>query len=281
MVFCNLMRKTVLLVLLAGCLPIYAWGPEGHTLVAQIAEAELTPQVRARVLEILGPGKTMASVSSWADEVRNSRRETAPWHYIDIPIDKPHLDMARDCANGDCVIAKIEQFRDVLKNPATPPDQRREALMFIIHFVGDMHQPLHCSDNNDHGGNGVRIVFSGRPGNLHGLWDSGMLQRIGTEEALLPGMTREAEHHRKKWAKGTVRDWAEESHKDAQKTVYGKLPKLPHAQPAPVPGATSALPPAPPVTITPMYEHKADPLIVGQIERAGVRLASLLNSTLQ
>lgn len=275
------MYRFACLGLLISSLPSFAWGPEGHALVARIAESELTPQVRARVLEILGPGKTMESVASWADQVRNSRRETAPWHYIDIPINKPHLDMARDCVNGDCVIAKIEQLRDVLKNPATPPDQRQEALMFLIHFVGDMHQPLHCSDNQDRGGNSVRIVFGGRPGNLHGLWDGGLLQVMGTEEALLPGMTREAERHRKKWEKGSVRDWADESHKAAQKTVYGKLPKGAWTLHTTVSVATNALPPAPPIAITPAYEHKADPLIAEQIERAGVRLASLLNSTLQ
>lgn len=275
------MNKLAVLYFLASASLLFGWGGEGHALVARIAESELTPEVRARVLEILGPGKTMESVASWADQIRNSRRETGPWHYIDIPIDKPHLDMARDCPNGDCVIAKIEQFRDVLKNPATPPDQRREALMFIIHFVGDMHQPLHCSNNSDQGGNGLRIVYHDRPGNLHSLWDGSLLQTMGTEQALLPGMILDAERHRKKWAKGTVRDWAEESHKDAQKTVYGKLPKgwnTPHTQ---VPVAANALPPTPPVAITPAYEHKADPLIAGQIERAGVRLAFLLNSALQ
>ena len=88
-------------------------------------------------------------------QIRNSRKETGPWHYIDIPIDKPHLNMERDCPKGDCVIAKIEEFRAALKDPATPAGSRREALMFIIHFVGDMHQPLHSADHHDRGGNDV------------------------------------------------------------------------------------------------------------------------------
>ena len=275
------MHRFVFLGLLVTSLPTYAWGPEGHALVARIAESELTPEVRARVLEILGPGKTMESVASWADQIRGSRRETAPWHFVDIPISKPHLDMARDCANGDCVVAQIERFRAILKDPATPPDQRREALMFVIHFVGDMHQPLHSSDNKDRGGNSVRIVFEGRSGNLHSLWDSSLLQVMGTEEAVLPAMMREAERHRKSWAKGTVRDWAEEAHKAAQKMVYGKLPKGTWSLQTSIPVAANALPPAPPIAITAAYEHKADLLIAEQIERAGVRLASLLNSTLQ
>jgi len=95
-----------------------------------------------------------------ADEVRRSRADTAPWHFIDIPIDKPHLDMARDCPKGDCVIGKIEQFRKALNDAAITPAERREDLMFLIHFIGDMHQPLHCADNKDKGGNDVPVEFS-------------------------------------------------------------------------------------------------------------------------
>jgi hypothetical protein len=222
----------------------------------------------------------MASVSSWADRVRNSRPETGPWHYIDIPIDKRHLDMNRDCAKGDCVVAKIEELRAVLKDPAAPQEKRREALMFIIHFVGDMHQPLHCSNNNDHGGNDVRVVFNDRPGKLHGLWDGLLLSQMGTEDALFPRLTAEAERHRKKWAKGTVEQWADQIHKSAQKVVYGKLPKTAKALPA----ANAAFPNPPlaaPVAITPAYERAADPLIATELEKAGVRLAAVLNSTLQ
>ena len=114
------------------------------------------------------------------DQIRRDRAATGPWHYVDIPIDKPHLDMARDCPKGDCVIAKIEEFQKVVVDPAATPVQRKEALMFLVHFVGDMHQPLHCSDNKDKGGNDVKLDFFGRPSNLHSVWDSGLLGRIGT-----------------------------------------------------------------------------------------------------
>jgi hypothetical protein len=271
------MHKFALIGLLTSCLSAFAWGPEGHALVARIAETELTPATQARVLEILGPGSTMTSVASWADDIRNSHRETGRWHYIDIPINKPHLDMDRDCPEGDCVIAKIEQFRDVLKDPATPPEKRREALMFVVHFVGDMHQPLHSSNNGDHGGNDVRIVFHGRAGELHSLWDSGLLNHVGDPDALFARFSREARRHEKQWAKGTVRDWAEQSHKVAQKMVYGKLPKTS----PPAAAAAGSVAGAAPITITAAYEQKADLVIARQIEEAGVRLASLLNATLQ
>src|ERR1700687_2134474 len=101
------MRRFVAAALACSALPLYGWGPEGHSLVARIADAQLTPAARARVAAILAPGETMASIASCAYEVRRSRPETAPWHFIDIPIDQPHLNMARDCPKGDCVIGKI------------------------------------------------------------------------------------------------------------------------------------------------------------------------------
>ena len=255
------------MVILCGSLPAFGWGPEGHDLVARLAAAHLTPAAAARVAEILGSGTTMQAISSWPDQIRRERAATGPWHYIDIPIDKPHLDMARDCPKGDCVIAKIEEFQKVVTDPAATAVERKEALMFLVHFVGDMHQPLHCSDNKDKGGNDVKLDFFGRPSNLHSVWDSGLLGRMGKEDELFAEFSQDlTEKRAKKWGKGTVEAWAEQSHKAAQKVVYGKLPA------APAGGQ---------VTVDAAYERLADPVIKVQIERAGARLAALLNATLR
>jgi hypothetical protein len=218
------------------------------------------------VAAILAPGQTMASIASWADEIRRSRPETANWHFIDIPIDQPHLDMARDCAKDDCVIAKIADLRKTLRNPATPADQQREALMFLVHFIGDMHQPLHCSDNQDRGGNGVRVVFHERQTNLHSVWDSGLLGRLPPADELFPVLSAESMGHKKKLSRGNVKKWAEQSHQAAQTVVYGLLPK----------GAAGT-----PVPLDAQYEKVADPLILEQLEKAGARLARVLNETLR
>ncbi|HTS61310.1 MAG TPA: S1/P1 nuclease [Candidatus Acidoferrales bacterium] len=261
------MRRLALIACVITPLRVSAWGPEGHDLVARLASAHLNPAAAAKVKEILGPDTSMTSVSSWADQVRNSRRDTAPWHFVDIPITKPHLDLVRDCPKGDCVVVKIEEFRKILADPATGPAQRREALMFLIHFIGDMHQPLHCSDNKDRGGNEVRLDFFGRNQNLHSIWDGGLLGRMGTEDVLFAQFSKDLTDKRaKKWGKGSVREWAEESHKAGVKTVYGKLPKPPAGGPA---------------KITPEYEKAADPLIQQQIEKAGARLAATLNAALK
>ena len=261
-----LMKKRIAAAVLVWNLPLIAWGPEGHDLVARIAEAQLTPAAKAKVLEILGPGVTMASVSSWADSVRRDRPDTGPWHYIDIPIDAKHLDMARDCPKDSCVIHAIEDFELKLRDANTPPAERKEALLFLIHFVGDMHQPLHSSDNKDKGGNDVHVVFHDRPMNLHSLWDSALLAQIGKEDDLLPAMTADSMKHKKKWARGSVENWSEQAHKDAVKITYGKLPKATSGQP---------------VVITPTYVAAADPLIKLQIEKAGARLARVLNENLK
>lgn len=259
------MRPIAMVAVLAAGAPLFAWGPEGHDLVARIAEAQLTAGVHARVQEILGPGVTMASVSSWADQERRTRPETGPWHYIDIEITSAHLDMARDCPKGDCVIAKIADFRKALADPSTPAPARREALLFLIHFVGDMHQPLHCSDNHDKGGNDVHVQFGDRASNLHSVWDGFLLGHIGTEDQLFPALSQDSQRHEKKFDRGTVEDWAEQAHKAAVKVVYGKLPKAAAGQP---------------VVLDAKYEAAADPLIRLQLEKAGARLARVLNEAL-
>ena len=263
------MRK-FLVSILCGSLPAFGWGGEGHSLIARIAWVQLTPAVQERVSGILGPNVTLQSIASWADTIRNQRRETGPWHYIDIPTDKPHLDMARDCPKGDCVVAKLEYFEKVLKDSATPSVQRREALMFVVHFVGDMHQPLHCADDSDQGGNKVLVKFGDRgvdrPYNLHSLWDSGLLDKMPKEDVLFDEYSKDSEKHARKWAKGTVEDWAEQNHKIAQKITYGKLPKVAAGTPEPIDAD---------------YEKSADRVVQLQIEKAGARLARVLNEALQ
>ena len=139
--------------------------------------------------------------------------------------------------------------------------------MFLIHFIGDMHQPLHCSDNKDKGGNEVKVEFDGKPSNLHSVWDSGLLGRMGAEDTLFAAFSQDiTSDHAKKWARGTVNDWAEESHRAGRKVTYGRLPVVPAGTVIPLDSA---------------YERKADPVVKKQIERAGVRLAAVLNAILQ
>ena len=258
------MRSAACVLLFA--IPAFAWGTVGHSLVARIAESQLTPAARARVQGILGPGRTMASVASWADDVRATQKETGPWHFVDIPIGEARFDAARDCPKGDCVISQVSRLRGVLRDSAASPGDRREALQYLIHFIADMHQPLHSADNHDRGGNTVEIQFHDRRTNLHSLWDGDLLDRLGGEEQIFPALSQEASRRRKSWAKGSVIGWAEESHAVGRKVVYGKLPRA---------GDGGV------VTIDAGYEAKAGPVLREQLERAGARLAMMLNEELK
>ena len=116
-----------------------------------------------------------------ADQIRMQRPETAPWHYVNIPIhpapDEPSdYDATRDCPNDACVVAKIEQFERVLADRQVSQRQRLEALKYLVHFVGDVHQPLHTSNDHDRGGNEVPVTFMGRQTNLHAVWDTGIIE---------------------------------------------------------------------------------------------------------
>jgi hypothetical protein len=260
------MRRAAALVLFTSFVPALAWGPEGHRLVARLAEANLTPEAREQIRALLLRDQTLPSIASWADQVRNSRKETEPWHYVDIPISRPHLDMKRDCPKGNCIIGVIEEFRRKLANPSATVADRREALLFLVHFVGDLHQPLHCSDDGDKGGNDVQVAFIGNRTNLHRLWDSGLLYRMPPEDELYAKLSKAVTPETiAAWSRGSVEDWAEEGHQIAKKAIYSRLPGVPKTEPAPLGEA---------------YERLAVPIVEEQIEKAGGRLAFMLNAAL-
>jgi hypothetical protein len=182
------MRSIVPVVYALLLLPsvLFAWSGDGHQIVALIAEDHLTPQAQAGIHELLGKDVNIpdAEIASWADNYRREHRETAPWHYVDIPVDAETFDEGRDGKNGNNVIDKIGDFEKVLVDKTAPIEKRAEALKFLVHLVGDPHQPLHCADRHgDRGGNSRLVFYLDRPRatNLHMVWDSTILiQRRGT-----------------------------------------------------------------------------------------------------
>ena len=164
------------------------------------------------------------------------------------------------------VVSALQQRVAELSLRTAAADDKAVAASWLIHLVGDMHQPLHCADNQDRGGNSVRVILAGQTTNLHSAWDTVLLGRIGSEEQLFPVLLEESGKHAKKWRRGSVADWAEESHTAAQQKVYGKLPKAV---------------PSTPVDLDEHYEGMAGPLIRTQLEKAGARLAHVLIEALQ
>lgn len=154
-----------------------AWGPVGHSVVGELAQARLTPEARAAVDELLSdqPSPTLAGVASWADDVRSNAPEyrwTVPLHWVNFEPGRCHYQRSLNCPEGLCVVAAIERFAREINDPLLPDERRATALRFLVHFVGDVHQPLHAGYVRDRGGNTFQISYRGEGWNLHSVWDS-------------------------------------------------------------------------------------------------------------
>jgi len=277
-------------VIAASPLPAFAWGNEGHEVVALVAQSFLDPPVRKRVEALLAAdtdsrtAHDIASEATWADAIKNDsdlKRRTSQWHFVDIEISVPNVDQA--CFNrppipagsvafngpaNDCIIDKIDQFAAELHNPATDPEERVIALKFLLHFVGDLHQPLHAADDHDRGGNEKRVLAAQmQPGNLHHYWDTEFVVALGPDQRrvaadLIEGISDAQE---KEWAKGTPADWAQETFAIARDHAYGELP-APDSQGR--------------YHLADNYLEMAAEVVPAQLSKAGVRLAFILNAAL-
>ena len=183
-------RALILVIGLCAWSQAWSWGPEGHSIVAEIAQRRLSAPAAAMVEQLLGRGHSLASEASWADDIRDARPETYKWHFVNIPLEATRYDPRRDCRydaqGGDCVVAEIERLRSALRCAPTMA-LKREALRFAVHFVGDIHQPLHTV-LDERGGNDIRVVvrideLKCTPGcrttrfrtNFHALWDQTLI----------------------------------------------------------------------------------------------------------
>jgi hypothetical protein len=245
--------------------PAFGWGRLGHRVAGKIAEARLTPAAKAAVASLLAPGESLADVSTWADEVRGNRRESGPWHYINIPITEPRYDVKFVPKEG-CVITKIDDFRKILADPNAPRLQRQEALKFLVHFVQDMHQPVHVGHRDDRGGNDLQVQFFDQGSNLHRVWDSGLIDHAKKSEAewvdvLSKSITPE---QAATWSKGGPPDWANESL---------EIARLAYLNP---PGNAELKKGA---KLGQAYQDAYLPMAERRLAQAGVRLAWILNTT--
>ncbi|WP_267222233.1 S1/P1 nuclease [Dyella silvae] len=180
---------TVALLGLALTPAVQAWGALGHSIVADLAQRHLSPTAEAEVERLLAPEhtKSLADIASWADEIRNDPAQNALWkqtralHYVDFTAGDCSYTPPRDCKDGQCVVAGIDHYVQVLGDKTQPDAKRLEALKFVVHFIGDEHQPLHGGSRDDKGGNAYQVQFNDKGTNLHSVWDSGMLKTHGLE----------------------------------------------------------------------------------------------------
>jgi hypothetical protein len=230
-----------------------AWGCKGHQTVALIAEKHLTPEALQMIQKLFGgspidpklkrwcgnaTGDLMVDASTWPDDVRNERNN-GPWHYIDIPRGKRKGSLDEYCGTEGCVTRAIEEQRAILKDKSADPLKRAEAIRYLIHFVGDMHQPLHAINNADNGGNCVPVKYLHHEPlpnplhperedfspNLHQIWDTEIVERdmeISSPQRYADELDQRFRTESATWEAAGIHvdNWAWESHERAETAVY-------------------------------------------------------------
>jgi hypothetical protein len=298
-----LIAGALALGLAAMASPAAAWGDLGHRVIALIAYRHLTPAARAKVNSLIADARDnpplkaqlqalmnsptprlsgvfaapedndFASWSVWADRYRLAHRETAPWHFIDLEVDNPDIATACPPRPTGCLLTALYSNAAVLRNPAASEFDKIVALKFIIHLVGDLHQPLHAADHHDNGGNCVRIYVRGAVNvtSLHAYWDSYLFDKGDTPDALAQRLDPPSAPVRSgivpnaplaaRWAD----DWAMESNRIARDHIYAK-------HDYPTCGAA-----AEPFDFSVEDRSAARAIASAQFLKAGLRLSAVLN----
>jgi hypothetical protein len=275
----------VLFAALLTASPAAAWWEYGHQSVARIAMDSVRPDTRAAIRRLLAKGRlletpdcpvaTIELASYWPDCIKTLGDRfsfASPWHYQNVDVCQP-FDLKAACRDGNCVSAQIERQARLLADRKVPERERLMAMAFLIHFVGDLHQPMHAGDRGDRGGNDVKAnygLIAGRT-NLHSIWDGYLAERaISTPpagpRALLAATPRD---ERARLAAGRVEDWSREGWEMARVYAYGTLvgdPCAPRSQTRP--------------TLSEQQVRALIPVVRRQVVAGGLRLARLLDEAL-
>ncbi|MBT9445624.1 MAG: S1/P1 nuclease [Hyphomonadaceae bacterium] len=292
---CLLTMMLTMMFLACAAAPALAWGGQGHRLIAELAYARLTPAARAEADRLLATGAarqvdgcmlvTFADAATWPDcaRSRDPFRATYEEHFDDIPLFGRTAKRAY-CPNRVCATEAIKRHRAVLADRRASDGARLEALSFLVHYIGDIHQPLHAADNHDRGGNDVKVIYLGAAtyrspfngeqvqNNLHGVWDTPLVSAaLRADGGGRADIERLVDGNLRRWSAFAPDRWARESHALAVREAYGRLP---------APMSPNA-PPSVLVEIDPAYVDGAVPVVKEQLARAAVRTAAALNATLR
>jgi S1/P1 Nuclease len=295
----------------------WAWGCQGHQIVALIAEKHLNSNARVMAMQILAAGPigpdlrrycgdsgldAFVDSSTWADDERALRPDTAGWHFLDIPRGQPEGDIAPYCpASTSCITGAIGDQLAVLRNAGAGAQARADALRYIIHFLGDLHQPLHTTTNDDRGGNCVPVTFFGlAPGetnvvnesyapNLHSIWDTGIVEHFAngrTPQQVADALDAQFSAQLSTWESEptNVVAWAWQGHQLAEDAVYGALPSKVAVE-KPVTVHTCADDAHISTRMLSLhedlganYQTVSEKIVQQQLTKAGIRLAAVLNA---
>lgn len=250
--------------------PALAWGKTGHRVVAALADAQLSGLARAHIKEILGSAESLDEAANWPDEMRSAptqfwQKTATPWHYVTL--NGVLYDHAP--SEGDALEA-LQRYTATLRDPNASLADKQLALRFIVHLVGDLHQPLHVGKCCDRGGNEVRVKWFGRDLNLHSVWDSAL---VDEEQLSFTEMTAKLQRHTSNddviaWWDINPRDWISES-AQIRETLYPATPP----RKAKGKKGEPALP-----ELSYSYVYKFTPVMEQRLKQAGVRLAAYLNA---
>ena len=255
------MKKSFISILIiCVTITLISWGVVGHRAIGKIAENHLNKKAQREVKLLLG-SESLAMVSTYPDEVRSYEKYkyTAPWHYVNLPhgLSYEQFSTQLKAIDKDNIYKALLDCSAVLKNPAKTKEEKVFALKFIVHMVGDLHQPMHTGRSEDSGGNDIKIKLMRRESNLHGLWDSGLIDYAGmsyTELATACDTLKKAEV--KQYQKDDIVKWAYESYQISQQ-LYQEAAQSPDFD-------------------YNYYPKHAD-IVKKRLAQAGVRLAGLLN----
>jgi len=283
----TLRRGALAAALLLAAQGALAWGPQGHRTVGAIADRLLTPAAQAEVLRLLQNDRdkfdapsgrtTLEAVSVWADELHGTPGARPSWHYDDLPICGSE-EKARYCPDGQCNTEQLQRLIGVLGDARASSRSRGEALKWVVHLVGDIHQPLHAADNGDHGGNLVPVALEGvhtrGSENLHRAWDNDLVQlAFHSRNRQQPprdidALAAEAASLAREVGQGTPDSWARESNNLARNVAYHYPAFACNSLPAGI------------VVLDAAYQSDAGLVVRERVLLAGARLANLLNTTL-
>lgn len=255
---------TAIALSLAISTPAFAWGQNGHRVIGAIAQDHISGRTRAEIEMLLGEG-TLAEASTFADEERSNlapfwQKEAGPWHYVTVPADKSYASSTAP-AEGDAYTA-LDRFVATLRNPNAAREDKQIALRFIIHIVGDLHQPLHAGNGTDRGGNDVKVRFAGENTNLHSVWDTAIIEgqnlsyteyaeRLG--QRITPQLTI-------KWWSPDPLVWITES-AALRDQIYPSKPSTENEQ----------------ISLGYEYQYQHLPAVEERLKQGGIRLAAYLD----
>lgn len=235
----------------------YGWGQTGHRITGAIAQSFLSTEAKQQVTAILGQ-ESLARASTWPDEMRSNPAEfwqktAGPWHYVSVPKGSDYHDDHRP-KQGDAVSA-LSKFRKILVDQNSSVSDKQLALRFIVHIIGDLHQPLHAGNGTDRGGNDVKVTFFKTPTNLHTVWDSGLIDRkkLSYSEWVSWLQPQISEQHLTEWRVIDPKVWIKESI-----LIRDEL----------YPSSTE---------ISWDYAYRFNPIIEQRLQQGGVRIAVYLN----